>query len=71
MTAKLPDKEQNGTYRGRLLVPVLGTGFNRWLLQGTDTPPALTDWWALLRTVAWRSGLLPDEKLARVSRRHR
>ena len=66
MTAKLPDKEQNNTYRGRLLVPVLGTGFNRWLLQGTDAPPALTDWWALLRTVAWRSGLVLDERLDRI-----
>lgn len=35
----------------RPLVPVLGTGLNRWLLDKHDSP-VLTDWWALLRDTA-------------------
>lgn len=48
----------------RNLVPVIGTGFNRWLLDGADASPTLTDWWALLRLTAFAEGLLPDPGLA-------
>ncbi len=42
------------------VVPLLGTGFNRWLLEGVDASPILTDWWSLVRFVAWSEGLLPN-----------
>ena len=51
------------TTKLRPLVPVLGTGFNRWLLQGTDASPMLTDWWALLRLTARAEGVAPDSRL--------
>ncbi len=47
----------------RLPVPVVGTGFNRWLYGDAPVPPAVHDWSALLRDVARSEGLLPDDKL--------
>lgn len=45
------------------VVPIVGTGFNRWLLSGTEPSPVLTDWWALVRSVAYHEGLLPNPDL--------
>lgn len=50
----------------RVLVPVIGSGFNRWLLHGLDAPSLLHDWWRLLRTVAQRSELSSDSHLTAV-----
>jgi hypothetical protein len=41
----------------RHTVPVLGTGFNRWLLGGTGASPAMLGWWDLLKKMASRGGL--------------
>jgi hypothetical protein len=47
----------------RAVVPILGTGFNRWLIGSAPASPTLTGWTALLRHLAWSKGLLPDPKL--------
>lgn len=41
------------------MVPILGTGFRRWLLRGARAPAGLTDWGALLQGVAHTAGLEP------------
>ncbi len=43
--------------RERLMVPVLGTGFRRWLLDGLAYPDGLVDWKALLAGVAHCAGV--------------
>jgi hypothetical protein len=52
-------------YNGRQLVPIVGTGFIRWLVNGVGASPILTDWWALLRSVAEDASWLPDDVLKR------
>lgn len=54
-------------YAGRCLVPVIGSGFNHWLLDGLEpeADPILTDWWKLLRKVAAEENFLAlNESLA-------
>jgi hypothetical protein len=48
------------------LIPVLGSAFNRWLLEGLAPPPLLIDWWSLLEATAHQAGLLPDAHLEAV-----
>jgi hypothetical protein len=48
------------------LIPVLGSAFNRWLLEGLSAPPLLVDWWSLLEATAHQAGLLPDPHLEAV-----
>jgi hypothetical protein len=44
----------------RCTVPVIGSGFNRWFLEGDDETSCLKDWWGLLRQAATKAGVPPD-----------
>ena len=50
----------------RYTVPIIGCGFNSWLLGSEAPSPILTSWKHLLEYVAWSQGLLPDEDLMKV-----
>ena len=39
------------------IVPVLGSGFNRWLLGTSYSSPTLTSWWTLLEYMMWTEDL--------------
>jgi hypothetical protein len=47
----------------RPVIPILGTGFNRWLIGGLGTSPTFTRWNSLLRHLALAQNLLPNPKV--------
>lgn len=63
MSASSTETKSLKRYDGRLIVPVIGSGFNRWLLGKAVESSVLTDWWKLLQEVARVEGLLPDPAL--------
>jgi hypothetical protein len=51
-------------YSVRPVAPILGTGFNRWLIGGSARSAEFTRWKALLRQLAFAQSLLPNRQAA-------